>query len=327
MSAQEVATVAPFLVASGAGALCWWRLRHSSEPQLVIALEQLRETYLNYAIHAAIHERQVAEVFQVLRSAGVEPILLKGWAIGRLYPEAGLRPTGDIDIFVAPGGYEAAQAVLKKPANERYWVDLDHDEITRFDGPGFEDLYSRSELVKLDGTDVRTLGPEDHLRILCLHFLKHGAWRPLWLCDISLALESCPSRFDWDRCLGTNKRRAEWVLCAIALAHRLLGAKLGDAPLSDNTKVPPQWLLRSVLKQWNDPQRPHLPLIANQIGKYFREPGEMLKDLRKRWPNPIQATVDANARFNRMNRLPFQIGNCLSRAGKLLFNTRLQSRC
>src|SRR6266550_2307554 len=100
MPAQEVAMVAPLLLASGAGALCWWRLRHSSEQQLIIPLGQLRETYLHYAIHAAIHERQVARVFRVLRSAGVEPILLKGWAIGRLYPEPGLRPTGDIDLSV-----------------------------------------------------------------------------------------------------------------------------------------------------------------------------------------------------------------------------------
>src|SRR5438128_721995 len=115
MSAQEAATVAPLLLASGAGALFWWCVRNSSDLQHIIALEQLREAYLQYAIHAAVHERQLAEVFQGLRSAGVEPILLKGWAIGRLYPEAGLRPTGDIDIFVAPGGYEAAQTVLKKP--------------------------------------------------------------------------------------------------------------------------------------------------------------------------------------------------------------------
>jgi len=29
---------------------------------------------------------------------GVEPILGKGWAIARLYPERGMRPYGDIDL-------------------------------------------------------------------------------------------------------------------------------------------------------------------------------------------------------------------------------------
>src|ERR1700732_1586776 len=79
MSAEEVATITPLLLASGAGALGWRRLRHFSDQLLIIALKQLQEAYLRYAIHAAKHEQQVAEVFRVLRSAGVEPILLKGW--------------------------------------------------------------------------------------------------------------------------------------------------------------------------------------------------------------------------------------------------------
>jgi hypothetical protein len=313
--AKEVATIIPLLLASGAGALCWWRLRHSSEQLLIIPLEQLQETYLHYAIYAAKHERQVAEVFRVLRSAGVEPILLKGWATGRLYPEAGLRPTGDIDLCISAERYEVAQAVLNRTENQRYWVDLDHDEITRFGGPSFEDLYSRSELVKLDGTEVRILGPEDHLRILCLHLLKHGAWRPLWLCDIAAVLESRPSRFDWDRCLGKNKRRAEWVLCTIALAHRLLGAQLGDAPVTDDL---PGWLAASVLKQWNAPYPHSLPLITTDISRHWREPAALLEHLGKRWPNPIQATVDADGDFNKAPRLPFQIRHCLARGRKLV---------
>jgi hypothetical protein len=50
--------------------------------------------------------------------------------------------------------------------------------------------------VELNGAKIRILGAEDHLRLLCLHLLKHGAWRPLWLCDVAAALESRPSSFD-----------------------------------------------------------------------------------------------------------------------------------
>ncbi len=132
MPPEEVATITPLFLASGAGALAWKRLRHFSDQLLIIALKQLQETYLGYAIHAAEHEHQVAEVFRVLRSAGVEPILLKGWAIGRLYPEAGLRPTGDIDLCVAPTQHAKAQAVLNSPEYRRFWVDLEHDEISKF---------------------------------------------------------------------------------------------------------------------------------------------------------------------------------------------------
>jgi Uncharacterised nucleotidyltransferase len=314
MPAKEVAAVTPLLIASGAGALWWWRLRHSPG-QLLTTREDLRQTYQHYAVHAAKHEREVAEVFRILRSAGLEPILLKGWAIGRLYPEAGLRPPGDIDLYVAPEKYQTARAVLNRPENREYWVDLDHDEIKKFKGRSFEDLYSRSELVTLHDTEVRTLGPEDHLRTLCLHLLKHGAWRPLWLCDIAAALESRPAHFDWDRCLGKNKRQEEWVLCTIGLAHRLLGAELGDAPVSSDL---PPWLPAGVLKQWNAPYAPVLPEFASDLTTHWRAPGALLKNLGKRWPNPIQATVDAGGDFNEAPRLPFQIRHCLERGMKLL---------
>lgn len=314
MRAKEVAAVAPLLVASGAGALCWWRLQHHASELPSGTREQIQAVYLHQAIHAAKHEREVAEVFQLLRSGGVEPILIKGWAIGRLYPEAGLRPSGDIDLCIAPEQHEIAQGALNRPENQRYWVDLEHDEITRFDRRSFQELYQRSELVALNGTQVRILGPEDHLRLLCLHLLKHGAWRPLWLCDIGAALESRPPGFDWDHCLGRNKRRAKWVRCAIGLARRLLGAELGDAPVADL----PAWLPASVLEQWSTPSSPNVPVITNDIIRHWREPSVLLEHLGKRWPNPIQATVDADGDFDRAPRLPFQIRHCFARGMKLL---------
>ena len=315
ISAEQTAAAVPLLLLSGAGALGWWRFRQASDELPSNVREQLRAAYLDCAIRSARHEREVVEVFRVLRSAAVEPILLKGWATGRFYAEAGLRPSGDIDSCVAPRQYAAAQAVLNRPENQQYWVDLDHDEITRFQGRSFEDLYSRSELVVLESTEVRILGPEDHLRILCLHLLKHGAWRPLWLCDVAAAIESRPSHFDWDRCLGRNQRQMKWVLCTIALAHRLLSAELGDAPLTGDL---PAWLTASVLREWNTPSNPNLPAIATDVSTRWRAPGAVLEQLTKRWPNPIQATVDADGDFNKAPRLPFQIRHCLARGVKLL---------
>jgi hypothetical protein len=309
--------VAPLLIESGAAALGWWRIRHCDRqvrPERVV--RRLRETYYCYAIHAAQHERDVVQLVAVLRAVGVEPILIKGWAVGRFYPETGLRPTGDIDLYVSPDQYASAQTVLSRPEYCRYRVDLDHDQMTRFHEPSFEELHSRSELVELDGTMIRVLGAEDNLRILCLHLLKHGAWRPLWLCDVAVALESRPSHFNWDCCLGRDQRRANWILCAIVLAQRLLGAHLGDTPFSEN--ILPRWLIPSVMEQWNAPSPPNLLTALEQIRKDLLEPRKILDDLRKRWPNPIQATMDANGPFNEMSRLPFQIGSCCVRAVKLL---------
>ena len=155
----DFAAIAPLLVESGAGALGWWRIRHSAGAALPSVLHRLRATYLRYAIQAAEYEREIVDVFNALRSSGVEPILLKGWAIGRAYPESGLRPSGDIDLYVSPDQYARARAVLGG-RQSCYSVDLDHDTITRFSELTFEDLYLRSQLVNFDDTEIRVLGAE-----------------------------------------------------------------------------------------------------------------------------------------------------------------------
>ena len=317
MASADLTAVIPLLLGSGAGALGWWRLRNSGA-QFPPFSQNLQKIYMYYAIHAAKHQREVAETFAVLRTAGVEPILIKGWAIGRHYPESGLRPSGDIDLWVSPDQHTVAQSVLNRPECARYCVDLHHDQIRRFEELSVDELYNCSELVELENTVIRVLGAEDHLRILCLHFLKHGAWRPLWLCDIAAALESRPPSFDWTRCLGKNARRANWILCTIGLARQLLGASAEGLPLNNRIANPPKWLVQSVLSQWEAPYERNLPLVAGQIRNFLREPTAMLKDLPKRWRNPIQAMVDANASFDGMIRLPFQVGDCFARAFKLL---------
>jgi hypothetical protein len=315
MAPLHVAAIVPLLLKSGAGALGWWRFRDAEE-QLLSAIRPLREAYLRCAIHAAEHERQVACAFRVLRSGGVDPILIKGWAVARAYPEAGLRPSGDIDVCVSSEQHAQARATLSAAKHQQYWVDLDHDEISRFSDFNFAELSGRSELVNLDGTEIRVMGAEDHLRILCLHLLKHGAWRPLWLCDIGAALNSRSSTFDWDRCLGRNKRRADWIACTIGLANRLLGADLEDVPAKIRQNNLPNWLVSSVLKQWNSPYAPNLPLFITEMKKAGWKTG-IVSAVCQRWPNPIQATVDANGRFDNTTRLPFQLGNCLERTVKL----------
>ncbi len=315
MSTREIDAVMPLLLGSGAGALAWWRIRKRSRTMPVDASEQFRQAYLHSSIHAAKHEREVAEIFKVLCSAGIEPILIKGWAIARAYPETGLRPPGDIDLCISPEQHAAAKAILNTAEYQQYWIDLEHEEVDKLNERSFRELYDKSELVRLENAEVRVLSAEDHLRILCFHLLKHGAWRPLWLCDVSAALESRAPGFDWDRCLGQNKRRANWVLCAIGLAHQLLDARLGDAPVKAGASGLPGWMIPSVLEQWNAPYSPNL---GAPIREYVWEPVKLFKAIRKRWPNPIQATVAIGGRLNGVPRLPFQIGNCIVRAARLL---------
>ncbi|HTG14234.1 MAG TPA: nucleotidyltransferase family protein [Blastocatellia bacterium] len=315
---EELNEVAPALLGSGAGALCWWRVRHSGLRTSPVALE-LEQAYRFHTIRAGLHEREIQEVISLLRSAGVEPILVKGWAIARLYPEKGLRPYGDIDLCFRPDQYPTAAALMGRPDYQKYHVDL-HEGFSKLDDFGADELYARSQLVGLGGVEVRVLSPEDHLRILCVHLLGHGAFRPLWLCDIAAALESRPASFDWDRCLGGNRRRADWVLCTLGLAHKLLEVKINDTPAAARANSLPSWLVPHVLKQWeapyvaNQPQVKYYPAMTT----YLRHPAGVIKAIRKRWPDPLEATIRLRGPLNELPRLPFQIGYSLSRITKFL---------
>ncbi|MDP9161073.1 MAG: nucleotidyltransferase family protein [Acidobacteriota bacterium] len=324
IATERVVAALPLLLESGGGALAWKRICRSGVRVPDGIAEVLRNTYRESAIQAGQHEFQLCMIVEAVRSSGVEPILIKGWASSRLYSDSGLRPSGDIDLCVSPEQQEATWKVCEKAEHNSYVVDLDHDEITKFGDQSFGQLYDRSELVQLDGTEVRVLGAEDHLRVLCMHFLKHGGWRPIWLCDIASALEARPANFNWAICLGKNRRRADWVLCALALANQLLGAELGDAPIGNSANRIPEWLTFSVLKQWGRPHPAHSH-FEYQFKKSLEHPREFLRYLATRWPNPIVASVDANADFDQRSRLPLQTLHFL-KSGANLFPRLLRMR-
>lgn len=304
-SAEDLTRVASLLLGSGAAALAWWRVRGSA---LVSSPEAsaLRHAFYHFTLEADLHERDIKQVLTLFRAAGVEPLLIKGWASARLYQEPGMRVYGDIDLCVRPEQQEAALAVTKSPECKQYNVDLVYDELSWLDNRSFDELYARSQQLTLNDVEVRIPSPEDHLRIQCLHLLKHGAWRPLWLCDIAVAVENRSDNFDWDLCLGKDRRRADWIACTIGLANQLLGAEVEDTPVADRAKRLPRWLIPAVLKQWQKPcaadhHPPELMLatLRNRTG--------LLRALRGRWPDPIQATIWMGGSFNELPRLPFQL--------------------
>ena len=309
LSLPELALALPSLMESGAAALAWWRLRSSSLQPSDEALE-LQQAYRLHTLQAVRNERDVARVFTLLRTIDIEPILVKGWAVARLYPEPGLRPYGDIDLCVHPNDYERVMTMLKSDKGNTYNVDL-HRGFKTLDNHTWKELHSRSLLLPINGTEARVLCPEDQLRILCFHFLREGAWRPLWLCDIAVAIESRPAGFSWELCLGKNRKRWRWFACVIVLAHLLLEANMDDVPGNVIAQQLPRWFLPCVLKEWETPTMPRRHLTPMTAG--WRTPMRQLKGLRFHWPNAIEGTVGAEGAFNELPRLPFQLGSCFVR--------------
>ena len=157
------------------------------------------------------------------------------------------------------------------------------------------------------------LGAEDHLRLLCQHVLRHGAWRPGWLADVGAALEVRPENFDWGYCLSGDPRRSEWVRCALELAQRLLGASL-PPELECGASRLPGWLAPTIWAEWGRPEGHRSPAPLDIV---WRRPGsrQIIAELRCRWPNPIVATVFCHAAFSPGPRLPLQVANYLASAG------------
>lgn len=316
--AEELPALTPLLVESGAASLAWRRVRHCDWLDSRVA-QELQQAYRHSTIQGDLHQHEIKQVFTLLRSVGVEPVLVKGWAAARLYPEVGLRPSGDIDLCVHPAQYDRAEAALNEWTDHQFAVDL-HNGFENLDQENVDVLYSRSQLIGLGDVSIRVLAPEDHLRVLCVHFLRHGAFRPLWLCDIAAAVEGRPSDFDWERCLGTHRRRRDWVACAVGLAHQLLGALVDDTPVERRSELLPRWLIPTTLKQWDAPSTMEHGSMRHRAAMvtYLRDPTGLLNDLRNRWPNPIEATVRMGGPFNEFPRLPFQVGDCVARTAKFL---------
>lgn len=252
------------LCESGAAALAWRQIRDT--PLAVTPEgERLHNAYRQFRLSALIHEREIEQVVTALRSAGIDPVLIKGWAVARLYPDKALRPYGDIDLCVQPEEFAKAERVLAAIQN-RVDLHLGFDGIgtwhgqwhgqwhgrlarevsadsrigtnasthrqdadaTQEHGQDAHATFKRTQIVMLNNTPVRVLCAEDHLRLLCLHLLRSGALRPQWLVDVALLVETRAPNFDWQRCLGSDPIHANWVACAIGLAQQLLGAE-GEA--------------------------------------------------------------------------------------------------
>jgi hypothetical protein len=318
LSANELADILPLILGSGAGGLLWLKCRNSTLQSSGVAF-QLQQAYRHHTLEAARHQRDIKTIFSLLRSNNIEPMLIKGWSIARLYPEKGMRPYDDTDLIVRGDQYSRAQAIVDDQKSTEFGVDL-HDMAEAFGYGKEDDLFANSCLVKLDDVDIGVPSMEDSLRIMCVHFLRHGAFRPLWLCDVAVAVESRPADFDWERCLGRNKRAADWVACAIGLAHKLLGARIDDTPVKRRAENLPSWLVPTVLNQWEKPfARDHgVGRHRAPLAKYLRRPSGIFEDIGHRWPNPIEATVYMRGPFNELPRFPFQIGECAARAARFI---------
>jgi hypothetical protein len=246
----------------------------------------MEQTAAQIAFDGMVHLRQLAGVVDALRSAGIEPLLLKGYALAELvYPDPVTRPSHDLDVLLRPDQVlPACQALAQIGCTLPDQASVDVQLAYAYDLPvvlppmaGLAtvlelhwdlaprglfnldlDLWrARAEVFDLAGQPARRFSPEDMLLHLALHMRKHRYVGLRWLCDVAELLRrfagpAAPRPLDWEYVIGAARAAGLTVLLytGLVLARRLL-----DAPVASDLLAglePAAWrrrLLQSVLSQ------------------------------------------------------------------------------
>ncbi len=156
-------------------------------------------------------ERRLVEVVDLIESAGVEVRVLKGLAVATLdYPDAQLRPTGDVDLLVhgddlgraghaieATGGARTdpdpvpglCQRVTKGATYAADEGEIDLHRLLVWGPLGVrldpDLLWQTERRFTVDGRALRTLSAHDTLLHACSHLLVLGSRRALELRDVA----------------------------------------------------------------------------------------------------------------------------------------------
>ena len=266
------------------------------------------------SLQAQVQEARIVAALRAFRNNGIEPILIKGWAAARKYPKDRLRRTGDIDLAVAPEEYEEARKIAALPEVAGHNIDL-HKGLRKLDTKPWPELLAKSQIEWIDDEPIRLLSDEDHLRILCVHWLIDGGRYRDKLWDIYYAVENRSASFDWQRCLDVPANRRRWVICAILLAQKYLDLRTDDLPFASEIKALPTWVIRCIEREWKRPYDLEPVLVTTEDPKLF-----LHQITRRLPPNPIRATIEIDGEIYSNRRTLYQLRVLTTRALPFLIN-------
>jgi hypothetical protein len=248
--------------------------------------------------------------FEWFRIREIEPILIKGWLASQNYPKNHFRHYGDIDLIIPTDTPRSIANEVEHDFGDE--VDL-HFGLRNHDTLSYQELFRNSETKKLiNGYEIRGACPEDHLRILAVHWLNDGGIAKNKLWDIYYAVSNRTKQFDWEKCLSVVSRdRRKWVLTAIALTNHYLELPINDLPFADEIREPgfvPNWIFQTIENEWQS------KVTLSPLMGSFKSPKAFFQQIKKRLPpNPIQSAIETNTAFDNRSRLPSQVKAILKR--------------
>jgi hypothetical protein len=248
---------------NGLAGILWSELRRAGVSPPLSAIRRLEEFVTLQRLRQPRLERSLEEAIGAVANAGVPCALLKGPFLGeRLYGEAALRPSVDLDLLVAADDLDRATAGLgdagwrvQEGASARWHRRHHHHLLLGRPGStdvelhfrahvGFgavlpaEDLLGRTSPSEFLGKPVRLLAPEDEALYLAVHAAGHGLARLLWLVDLKGLLALHPG-LDW----GAIVARAR--ACGLRRAAAFSFAAASDL----GAEIPPEALVLSPLRR------------------------------------------------------------------------------
>ena len=268
----------------------------------LINVEKVKFQILSYQLKL----RDIENVFEHLEKKGIVPVLIKGAAAAVYYPKPFLRAFSDIDVAVDPEQFEAAKKIILK-AN--FNVDL-HCGLRHLDTLEWKDLILNSKLIKLNKTKVRVLSREDHLRVLCVHWLNDGGADRTRLWDIYFTINYDQPNFKWENFLEkVSQKRKYWLIISIMAAEQFLGLELSQNYFDRKAYEFPHWIKKELENEWKNDVR------LSPLDQTLYNRRMLWEQLKKRLPpNYLQSIVETDSHITVRKNVNVLIKDFLFRA-------------
>jgi len=281
--------------------------------------EALREEVDRNTLYALMQAEELVGLLHRFENAGIRVMPLKGPVLAmQAYGNLGLRHAGDIDLLIDPtsvwdadriltesgyvqtvpgfplrGGQIKAFMTLRKDFTYTHLERGFHIELhwrwsqnAHLFPVHFEDVWARREGIKLGGSCVAAMPPDELVLYLCAHGAHTGWFRLKWLCDLHELNRqlNMPQLVSRAHNLGMSRMLAQ----GLVLAHRCLDMPLSDAKTAGMHEDPTvQGLVRFAERAlmadeqcWSPDETP-LSAVPAQLRYRLK----LRADLRYKWHN------------------------------------------
>lgn len=204
----------------------------SSDPQGKALYNIVEKYYFRSQKRYQIAKDTAKHIVGLFNKAGIQPLMIRGITIADLlYYDPAIRVFSDIDFVVSSEEFSQAYNILSmfpkhskmktcttftvdsyNEENLKLYIDLHGFYPTENRGIGeiilgydygnyVMQFYNRSKIVDSSIGSIRTIGENDLLQYLCIHFTKHlikGGGYLLGLCDIAFLIHRYGEYLDWD---------------------------------------------------------------------------------------------------------------------------------